>query len=154
MPLRMSSMSIYSSSGTLNIVPRMDALGTSFLLRFIFLESEIFFFHPFCKACEITWLMQPRRAWKFSRNHYFASHVKDMSSAQRKWTPNSRGILEFFPVSCLSYSTVLLNCIREHPHGVVHRDYFLYGLLPVFAISEGGDKDQSLKSNQAFEAKV
>mmetsp|Transcript_2947 Transcript_2947/g.3368 ORF Transcript_2947/g.3368 Transcript_2947/m.3368 type:complete len:94 (-) Transcript_2947:663-944(-) len=31
---------------------------------------------------------------------------------------------------------------------------FLYGLLPVFAISEGGDKDQSLKSNQAFEAKV
>ena len=44
----------------------------------------------------------------------------------------------------MSYSTVLLNCIREHPHGVVHRDYFLYGLLPVFAISEGGDKDQSL----------
>ena len=44
MPLRMSSMSLYSSSGTLNIVPRMDALGTSFLLRFIFLESEIYFF--------------------------------------------------------------------------------------------------------------
>ena len=101
----------------------MDALGTSFLLRFIFLESEIFF-HTFCKACEITWLMQPRRAWKFSRNYYFASHVKDMSSAQRKWAPTSRWILEFFPVSYLSYSTVLLNCIREHPHGVVHRDYF------------------------------
>ena len=44
MPLRMSSMSLYSSSGTLNIVPRMDGLGTSFLLRFIFLESEIYFF--------------------------------------------------------------------------------------------------------------
>ena len=54
--------------------------------------------------------MQPRRAWKFSRNHNFASHVKDMSSAQRKWAPTSRWILEFFPVSCLSYSTVLLNC--------------------------------------------
>jgi len=62
--------------------------------------------------------------------------------------------LEFFPVSYLSYSTVLLNCIREHPHGVVHRDYFLYGLLPVFAISEGGDKDQSLKSTLTSEAKV
>lgn len=76
-----------------------------------------------------------------------------MSSAQRKWAPTSRWILEFFPVSCLSYSTVLLNCIREHPHGVVHRDYFLYGLLPVFAISEGGDKDQSLKSTSYLRGK-
>jgi hypothetical protein len=32
---------------------------------------------------------------------------------------------------------------------------FLYGLLPVFAISEGGDKDQPLKSPlYTFEAKV
>ena len=147
MPLRMSSMSLYSSSGTLNIVPRMDGLGTSFLLRFIFLESEIYFFILSAKRVrlrgwcshgvrgnlvEIIILLRMSKTCLLhsgsGRHHrvgYWNSFLYPVCHIRR-----------FFWIVFVSILMELFIKIN-----------FLYGLLPVFAISEGGDKDQSLKSH-------
>ena len=154
MPLRMSSMSLYSSSGTLNIVPRMDGLGTSFLLRFIFLESEIYIFTLSAKRVRLRgWCSHGVRGnlveiiilLRMSKTcllHSGSGRQHRVGYWNSFLCPVCH-ILRFFWI-------VFANILMELFVVII----FLYGLLPVFAISEGGDKDQSLKSTLTSEAKV